>query len=286
MTADAVALSWSWEPLTVFVLGLGAALYFRGLRRIHPVKVRVILWWRPLLFYTGLVIILLALISPLDTLGRQLFTFHMIQHMLLTHVGIPLLLLGAPVLPILRGMPHGLRRAAIAPLSRFLPSRYLAHLLTHPLVSWPLFVGFFWVWHLPELYSAAIANDFVHILQHTTFLATAFLFWWSVIDPVPMAGRLPYLGRFLYVILALTQGLPLASLLTFSQSPLFAPYIAGGGLWGIDPATDQQIGGLIMWIVSMVSYFITIGILFVVAMTKDEQNVRRAEALAAAQASG
>lgn len=283
MTLSEIAFSWSWEPPTLFSLGLLAFFYTRGLRLIQHKKIRVMVWWRPLSFYTGLVIILLTLISPLDTLGAHLFVFHMTQHMLLTHVGVPLLLLGAPVLPVLRGMPYGLRQTTIGPLSRFQPSRLLSHLITHPLISSALFIGAYWAWHLPAAYSLAVTSDFVHIAQHSTFLTTAVLFWWVVIDPVPMAGRAPYFGRLAYVILALSLSIPLAALLTFSEHPWYSVYATNSPLWGITPFVDQQLGGLVMWVGGMVPYFIATAALFIVALNKDEENTRRAEALAAAK---
>lgn len=283
MTLSEIALSWSWEPLTLFSLGLLAFFYTRGLRLIQHKKIQIMIWWRPLLFYTGLTIILLTLISPLDTLGSQLFVFHMTQHMLLTHVGVPLLLLGAPVLPVLRGMPYGLRQTTVGALSRFQPSRQLSHLVTHPLVSSALFIGAYWAWHLPAAYSMAVTNDLIHIAQHSTFLSTSVLFWWVVIDPVPMIGRAPYFGRLAYVILALSLSIPLAALLTFAQEPWYSVYAINSSLWKITPFVDQQLGGLVMWIGGMVPYFIAMAALFVVALNKDEEATRRTEALAAAE---
>jgi cytochrome c oxidase assembly factor CtaG len=282
MTAREMLLSWSWEPLTLFTLGLVTFFYTRGLLRTRAAKVQVMVWWRPVLFYLGMAVILLSLISPLDALGGRLFLFHMTQHMLLTFVGVPLVLLGAPVLPVLRGMPFGVRQNTIGLLSRTRPTRRLVHLLTHPLVAWSAFVVTFWVWHLPGLYSLAVTNDLAHILQHTTFLATAFLFWWDLIDPVPMAGKLPYIGRFIYLILALTQSMPLAAFLTFASHPWYEPYIYGPGLWGLTPLVDQQIGGLIMWIGGTTVYFMALGVLFAVAVRKDEMETRLAEARARA----
>ena len=126
-----ILLSWSWEPLTLFFVALLGVTYFRGWRGLRPLKLRVVTNWRVLSFSTGLLILLLALISPLDTLGGQLFAFHMTQHMLLTHVAVPLILLGAPVLPVVRGMGYGIRRVTVIKLAKSAP-RSLLFPQTHP----------------------------------------------------------------------------------------------------------------------------------------------------------
>ena len=163
-------MSWSWEPLTLFLVGLTGIVYARGWRGTRPLKIRVITPLRATSFLTGLLLLLLALISPLDTLGARLFTFHMAQHMILTHVAVPLILLGAPVLPVLRGMGYGIRRATIVPAAHSARVREVFRIATHPLVTLALFVGCIWAWHVPSLYSAAVTNDFAHIAQHGSFI--------------------------------------------------------------------------------------------------------------------
>ena len=275
--AREILLSWSWEPLTLFLVGLIGILYVRGWRRTRPLKIRVITPLRATSFVVGLTVLLLALISPLDALGSRLFTFHMAQHMLLTHVAVPLILLGAPVLPVLRGMGYGVRRATIVPAARSARMRYVYHVATSPLVTLALFVGCIWAWHVPSLYSVAVTNDFVHIAQHSSFIGFATLFWWSIIDPAPMQGRLPYLGRLVMVVLALSLTFPLAAMLTFAPEPWYEPYVAQAPGWTITPLIDQQIGGLIMWVGGIGPYFAAIAGLFAVAVRKDEEAAEQSQ---------
>ena len=269
--AREILLSWSWEPLTLFLVGLTGIVYARGWRGIRPLKIRVITPLRATSFLTGLLLLLLALISPLDTLGTRLFTFHMAQHMILTHVAVPLILLGAPVLPVLRGMGYGIRRATIVPAARSARVREVFRIATHPLVTLALFVGCIWAWHVPSLYSAAVTNDFAHIAQHGSFIGSAALFWWGIIDPTPLHGKTPYLGRLVVVVLALSLTFPLAAMLTFAPAPWYEPYVAQAPGWSISPLTDQQIGGLIMWVGGIGPYFAAIAGLFLVAVRKDEE---------------
>ena len=271
-------LAWSWEPLTLFLVGLLGVAYIRGWRGLRPLKLRVVTNWHVASFVTGLTLLLLTLISPLDTLGGRLFAFHMTQHMLLTHVAVPLILLGAPVLPVLRGMGYGIRRVMVIKLAKAPLARYFFHILIHPLFSLAVFVAAIWAWHVPSAYSAAINNDFAHIAQHASFIGAATLFWWSIIDPTPIQGKVPYLGRLVVVVLALSLTFPLAAMLTFARVPWYEPYIAQAPLWGLDAMTDQQIGGLIMWVGGIAPYFIAIAGLFIVAVRRDEEDTRRSRA--------
>ena len=273
-----ILLSWSWEPLTLFLVGLLGVTYFRGWRGLRPLKLRVVTNWRVLSFSTGLLLLLLALISPLDTLGGQLFAFHMTQHMLLTHVAVPLILLGAPVLPVVRGMGYGIRRVTVIKLAKVPLVRYSFHILIHPLFGLSVFVAAIWAWHVPSAYSAAINNDFAHIAQHASFITSATIFWWAIIDPTPIQGKVPYLARLVVVVLALSLTFPLAAMLTFARIPWYEPYIAQSSLWSIDALTDQQIGGLIMWVGGIAPYFAAIAGLFIVAVRRDEEDTRRTSA--------
>ncbi len=269
-----ILLAWSWEPLTLFLVGLLGMVYIRGWRGLRPLRIRVVTALRGASFLSGLTVLLLALISPLDMLGGRLFSFHMTQHMLLSHVAVPLILLGAPVLPVTRGMGYGIRRATLIPLARSARVRGVYDILFHPVLTPAVFVACVWAWHVPEMYSAAVTNDFAHIAQHGSFIGSAALFWWVIIDPTPIRGRLPYLGRLVIVVLALSLTFPLAAMLTFSPTPWYEPYIVATPLWGLDAMTDQQIGGLIMWVGGIVPYFIAIAGLFVVAVRRDEEDTR------------
>ncbi|MBI4236594.1 MAG: cytochrome c oxidase assembly protein [Chloroflexi bacterium] len=271
VTGQGLLQAWSWDPLAVAGLGLLALLYTRGVARSSGARLQVIAWWRPVLFYTGAGTILLALVSPLDALAAHLFAAHMVQHMLLIMVGVPLALLGAPVLPLMRGIPHAIRSAFLAPLARWRPLRRLGRSLTAPLVAWPLHVGTFWAWHLPGLYDAALQNEAVHIVQHVSFLLTAVLFWWNIIDPVPFRGRLSYPGRFVYLILAVVQATPLAAGITFASTPWYRAYAQSPRLWGVDPLADQALGGLIMWVGGWTIYLLAFSIVFFMAASREEQ---------------
>ena len=196
-------------------------------------------------FLGGVNVLLLSLISPLDVLSdRYLFSAHMLQHMLLVMLVPPLLLWGLPA-PLVR------RLLAFAPLA------WLERIVRHPVLAWSASMVTLWVWHLPALYNWALANEPVHAVEHLTFLATAVVFWWPVLAPVEGA-RLGPMACVTYLFLgAVVSGL-LGIVLTFADPSLYPVYtgtVDPLGLlpllresWGITPAFDQQMGGLLMWV--------------------------------------
>jgi putative membrane protein len=187
-------------------------------------------------FVGALVVLFLALNGPLHNLSdTYLFSAHMAQHLLLTLVFPPLLLYGTPswvVRPLLR--------------PRWIMST--ARVVTRPLVAATLFTAPIVLWHVPAFYEAALRHHNLHILQHLVFLTTAVIMWWPVLSPVPELPRVPYMLQMLYLFLL---GIPMSvtgALITLSDRPLYPFYAAAPRVWGLSPLDDQQIGGLLMWV--------------------------------------
>ncbi|TMG53453.1 MAG: cytochrome c oxidase assembly protein, partial [Chloroflexi bacterium] len=134
----------------------------RRMRRSWP-------FWRTTLFFLGLGAFIAALAPPIDGEAAIFFSWHMVQHMLLTVVAAPLLLLGAPVRPLLRGLPSVVRTGVIRPLARAQMVRALVHAVRHPLVAAALYVGGLYAWHLPDLYDAALLDARIHLIEHAWF---------------------------------------------------------------------------------------------------------------------
>lgn len=173
----------------------------------------------------------------------------MVQHMLLLAVAAPLLLLGAPARPLLRGMPRSWRRTVVRPIARSGPVRGALHLLRRPLVAGALYVGGLYAWHIPTLYDAALRDEGVHVAEHSWFLVTALLFWSCVIDPEPFRATLPYPARIPFLLLAgAGQNTILGGLLAFSTRLLYTGYEGRPERYGFDAVTDQRVGGAIMWV--------------------------------------
>src|SRR3989475_7796842 len=187
-------------------------------------------------FVGALVVLFLALNGPLHNLSdTYLFSAHMAQHLLLTLVFPPLLLYGTPA--------HVIR-----PLLRPRWVMAMGRVVTRPLAAALLFTGPIVIWHAPALYEAALRHHNLHILQHVVFLTTAVIMWWPVLSPVPELPRIPHLLQMLYLFLL---GIPMAitgALITLSDSVLYPFYAAAPRVWGLAPLEDQQIGGLLMWV--------------------------------------
>ena len=214
--------AWDWEPSVVIGCAL-LAIGFLVLTRARQCNV----WY----FLSGVLMLLLDLVSPLDLLGDQyLFSAHIVQHLVLAMVVPPLLIAGVAPWPL----PGRLRLPEVAAP-----------------VAWVSGVGTMVFWHIPLLFNAALANDGLHIAQHLSFLVTGTIFWWTL-------RRLPPLTAISYLFGACLACSVLGAALTFARPGLYPAYsnpedrlgllplIRDG--WGLDPKTDQQLGGLLMWV--------------------------------------
>lgn len=228
---------WSLEPTVLLgVLALTAAYAYacRGLR-FWPVRRAAVRCTRFQLSMFGLAqaTLLLALLSPLDYVGdRFLFSAHMIQHLILAAVWPALLLLSIP-------------EPLAAPLFRTLVGRVL-RLLTLPVVAFLIFNATLALWHITIWYNLTLTNDPAHILEHLVFMAAGLMVWWPVLGPV-RSHRLTYGPQELYLFANLFPMMALGVFYSFWRHPLYGAYITAPRLWGIPALTDQQIGGLIMW---------------------------------------
>jgi putative membrane protein len=188
---------------------------------------------------------LLALISPLDTLGDEyLFSAHMLQHLLLVLAVPPLLLAGIT--------PAFARRVV-----ECRPLGTIERCLGNPVIAWSVGIGTLAAWHAPTLFDAALNNEYVHILEHLCFMASSTIFWWPVFGPLPEC-RLAPLWTQLYLVGGAMANSLLGIWLTFAHAAIYAPYLHPDDSlhviellrsgWGLTPAIDQQLGGLFMWV--------------------------------------
>ena len=222
--------------------------------------------------------LVLALASGIEVVAGDLFSVHMLQHMLLTTVAAPLLMLGAPVRPLLRGLPAVVRAAVVRPLARNGAVRGILHVARHPLVAVAIYVGGLYLWHWPSLYDAAVEDDALHALEHAHFLIGALLFWSVVIDPEPFKGTIPYAARIVYVLLAgAAQNTLLGGLLAFSSRVLYTHYDERAARLGIDALTDQRVGGALMWVGGDAIFLVAASGAFFLWLEVEEREQRRRE---------
>jgi len=271
--------AWNLDPWLLGTLYGLAALYARGVRRLWKSagRGRGVRTWQAWSYFGGIAALLLALVSPVDAVGGALFSVHMVQHMLLMVVAAPLLVLGRPMLGYLWALPEARRRRLAlwwrrAPLG----GRSWA-VLSHPVTVLVLHVGALWLWHVPELYQAALARPAVHHLEHASFFFTAMLFWWALAE-AGARGRWPgYGAAVLYVFATALQSGALGALLLFAGEPWYPAHQDGAALWGVDLLVDQQMAGALMWIPAGLVYAAAAVVLFLVWMKRSDEAVARRE---------
>jgi len=207
-------------------------------------------WPRLAAFVSGWLALALALLSPIDTRGAELFCVHMVQHEVLMLVAAPLLVLGHPLPVFLWAFPAGARRR-IASACRRNTVQTVWTALTRPLSGWLLHAAALWGWHAPALFEAALEHPWVHDLQHLTFLLTALVFWNGLL-------RTRSTGNdgvsVLYLFTTTVHSGVLGALITFAAHPWFPHYRATAPAFGFSALEDQQLGGLIMWIPGSLVY--------------------------------
>lgn len=242
---------WALHPLPVLVLGGLGALYAAGWTRLRRRGFRRLAHAGRLAAYGGgLAALAVALLSPLDPLADWLFTAHMAQHHLLTMVAAPLLLLGNPLPFALWGAPAELRPLLGRAFTRGAPLRRLLAWATWLPVAAAVYAMALWAWHLPVLYQAALANPWLHDLEHLSLTVAALAFWWPVVEPAPrLPGRRGGLyegGRVAYLLLAAAQHALLGLVIGLTERPLYPWYLTRAPRLGWTAGEDQAFGGGLM----------------------------------------
>ncbi len=241
----------AWVPAAsvLGLLALGGAVYGRGWWDLHarsparfPVRCLVA-------FLAGLATVALAVASPLDAAADRTLAAHMLQHLVLLVVAPPLLLAGAPLVPITRGLPRVLARRVVRPLLR----SPLPTVLGHPLAGWLAVTLATWGWHVPAAFELALHSERWHAIEHACFLGGGVLFWWPVVLPWPARPRMPRWALVPYLLLADLQNTALAATLVFAARPLYPSYAALLGPRALD---DQALAGVLMWVPMSLAYLV------------------------------
>jgi cytochrome c oxidase assembly factor CtaG len=235
------APGWEFDPLVVIPLALALVIFVAGWMRLS--KRSKVDRRRSLLFVAGWAVLTLSLVSPLHQAGEQSFAMHMIEHELIMLVATLLLAASNAGGVLAWGLPSSLRRALGG--SWKAPLASLWKRLTEPVTATMVQAAVMWLWHAPLLFDRALESDAWHAAQHLSFVAASLFFWVAMLDP-RRGGYLLSAGCLF--VTTLVEG-ALGALMALSRSPWYADYAAMSlsGI-GLDPATDQQLAGLIMWI--------------------------------------
>jgi putative membrane protein len=237
------ALSWTFDPWIALPLGVLLLLYIKGMARLwrRSCSSRQRRLWQALAYASGWLSLAGALVSPLHQLGEHLFTAHMIEHEIVITIAAPLLVLARPggafVWSFARRERQFVRRLVRGPAVR-----RSWRWLTRPLNATLLHALAIWIWHVPPFFDAAVVDLGLHRLQHLSFFATAVLFWWSLLwraEAAVATGEL--------FITMIHTGI-LGALMSFAPRVLYAVQTSDAPRWGLTPLEDQQLAGLVMWV--------------------------------------
>ncbi len=258
-------VSWSFDPLVLAALGASLVLYVLGYRQLRqrsragarPLRAR-----QAAAFLGGWLSLGVALVSPLDGLGAALFSAHMVQHELLMIVAAPLLVLGRPLGVWVWALPARWRKRVGTAL-RWRPFKVAWDGITTPVGAWLMHAAALWLWHMPALFQSALLHPWIHTLQHTSFLASALVFWWTIF-------RHPGGAALLSLFTTMVHTGALGALLTLAPDLWYPLYVEPSAALGIDALQDQQMGGLVMWVPGGLAYFASA--LVMVARWLDERH--------------
>lgn len=245
--ASAELLSWNLDFRVIAILILLAAIYLRGWLRIRQLIRRTDDGQRLLFFLSGLFLIFLALDSPLDALDGLYLAAHMTQHLLLMMFAPALILLGHPMVPLLRGLPKAWVKEGVGPFLTWRPLRSFFATISAPPPALTIFAVSTVAWHLPVLYELALHSPAWHQVQHACFFWTGVLFWWPVIRPMPGKSKWPVWTGIPYLMFADFLNTALSALFVFSGKVLYPSYGAVE-MNGWTLKQDQTLAGAIMWV--------------------------------------
>jgi cytochrome c oxidase assembly factor CtaG len=258
MSPAAQSLLNEWSPPVALdtAIVLFAAVYLRGwfsLRRSSPGLFSA---GKLAAFLSGMFLLWVAIGSPLAAFDDGSLTVHMIQHMLLMLAIPPLILVGAPSLPLLHGLPQRFVRTTLGPFLRWSPVQWLGKFLTHPLTCWLLAAVALLAWHVPSAFELALRSDFWHEVEHACFFSTSLLFWWPVVQPFPSEARWPRWSVPFYLFLGMFPSSALGAFLTFCDRVLYPSYAQTPALFQISPLSDQIMAGALMWVLGTFVCFV------------------------------
>jgi putative membrane protein len=266
------SLSWTLEPGVLLGVLLAGGAYLARWRRVRaPSGTRHTRGradapvWRLCCFAGALFAVLVALVSPLDALAEELFSMHMLQHVLLLDL--------APILAIL-----GFTKVLLRPLTRAVGAlERRAGALAHPAFAVVLYVAVIWSWHAPAAYDLALRHPLVHVLEHVSFLAAGTLYWWHLLSPIRARLRLGGMGPVVYMASTKLLVGALGMGLAFAPSALYPYYVHHARVWSLSAHDDQSIAGLVMALEQSLVMGVALVALFVRMLAESEREQLRRE---------
>ncbi len=253
---QAALASWSVPWIPTLAIVITALIYLRGWYLLRCAGFPLLPLWRVWTFLAGLFALWIALAGPMDVFNSWLLTAHMLQHMVLMMVAPPLILLGATLIPLVRGLPVFAAREFAGPFLNWKPAQRLGRLLTQPVFAAVLMGIVMLGWHVPALYELAVRSPGWHQFEHACFLVASLIFWWPVIEPWPSYSRWPRWAMVPYLIVADLQNTVLSATLVFAERVLYPSYADAPRVFGLSVIQDQAAAGAIMWVVGSIAFLL------------------------------
>ena len=259
-------LSYEWRPVFIFVLVTLAVLYTIGWVRLrkrskHNSLVPV---WKLVAYLFAIVTLMLALLSFIDILGASLFYFHMIQHLMLTAIAGPLIMLADPMPITLWGLPPKWRKVVGRSISKVIhknsPWREPLKMVTSPGVSFVVMIALLWGWHDPNLYNLALRSPFWHDFEHISFFYASIVYWWHVTGAGPrIRPMMSRPKRIVYLLGGIPSTFIPGVVISFASSTIYTYYETAPPApppFFLSVANDQILGGIIMWVPGSMMFFV------------------------------
>jgi putative membrane protein len=245
---------WVSAPLILVAL-----VYVRGWLRVRKLDLHTIETWRAGSFVLGLLFIWLAVGSPIAALDHELLTIHMVQHLLLMTLAPPLIWFGAPMKPLLHGLPQGFGNV-MSHCFRSPPIQRLGSAIAHPAVCWLAAAATLVGWHVPSLFALGMRSGLWHTIEQASFLASGLLFWWPVIKPGEGKSDGSEWPILLYLFVATLPCDILSGFLVFCNRVVYPVFLSSPQSNGLSALEDQQCAGALMWTCVTVVYLIAAAI--------------------------
>jgi cytochrome c oxidase assembly factor CtaG len=257
-----IMAAWSWPLWPAVGLILAGTLYARGWTKLQKTRKKEMPPWRAVCFGLGLLAIWIALASPIDALDDFLLSAHMLQHFILMSIAPPLIVLGAPLVPMLRGMPRWVIRA-LQPAFASRTLHKIAHVLAHPAVAWVVMNVAYLGWHVPQAFELTLRSEAWHNTEHMCFLFTNIAFWWVIVEPWPSRVRWSRWMVIPYLLTADIVNTILSAVLAFSGKVLYPSYAAAERIFRLNPLQDQVLAGSEMWVLNSLVFLVPVAVVVV-----------------------
>ena len=276
---------WDIPPVVTCTLVAVGTIYVRGWLALRHTRPRQIPTWRLVCFLAGLLAIFVAFSSSLDTYAETLLFMHMAQHFVLMSVAPPLIVLGCPFVPMLRGLPGPIVRQIGGPAFRSRIAHRVQKLFSQLRFAWLAMNLTYVGWHIPKAYEFALSSENWHNFEHFCFFATSLIYWWPIVHPWPSRRRLNSWMIILYLLTSDFVNTGVSAFLCFSGRLLYPSYGAVERPFGIDALTDQIAAGAFMWVFGSLVFlvpaiYLTTRLLSNGRLVNEKTGLERARALA------